>query len=71
MRNTTMTKEQYIASLRPGSKVSFTLPAGRSSFTTKSGRVVFAEGTHVVVNMGGRYGTPAVVTPENVILPKG
>lgn len=66
-----MTKQEYIASRRPGSMVSFTIPAGYASFTVKKGKVVFAMGTHVVVNMGGRFGTPAVVTPENVILPKG
>lgn len=65
-----MTKQEYIASLRPGTKVTFTLPMGYASFTTKKGKVVLAMGTHVVVNMGGRHGTPAVVTPENVVLPK-
>ena len=65
-----MTKQEYISSLRPGTKVTFYLPAGHRSFALKRAKVVLAMGTHVVVNMGGRHGTPAVVTAQNVVLPK-
>lgn len=67
--NTTMTKSEYVASLRPGQRVSFLLPSGTRSWKATAAKIVFAMGTHVVVNLGGRHGTPAVVTPENVILP--
>ena len=59
-------RQQYIESLNPGDRVRFVLPHGG----TKSGRVVMAFATHVVVNGGGRYGTPYVVDHNNVIVRK-
>jgi len=66
-----MSNATYIASLRPGSRVTYLVPSGQGrngiEYRSKTSKVVLAMGTHVVVNMGGRHGTPFVVTPENVV----
>jgi hypothetical protein len=45
----------------PGVTVWFFTPHG----ARRSGRVVLVEEHHVVVNTGGRHGTPAVVDEKN------
>lgn len=32
-----------------------------------AGRVVMNRGTHLVLNVGGRYGRPAIVTEKNFV----
>lgn len=53
--------------IRPGDRVTIRTPQGQS----RTGRAQLllcnpAAGT-VVLNMGGRYGTPAVCTPDNFV----
>ena len=56
---------------RPGDKVRFLVPNGIGrdgvEYKTVTGRVVMVFNTHLVVNLGGRYGRPGVVTPENFV----
>ena len=57
--------------LRPGQKVTFLIPNGCGrdgvEWKRKSGKIVMAFPTHVVVNGGGRYGTPYVVNERNFV----
>ena len=57
--------------IRPQDRITFLIPNGigrnGQEYTTKTGRVVMVFPTHVVVNGGGRYGTPYVVTQENFV----
>ena len=57
--------------LRPGRRVTFLIPNGigrnGQEWKEKTGRVVMAFPTHVVVNGGGRYGTPYVVNENNFL----
>jgi hypothetical protein len=59
--------------LRPRDVVTFLIPNGvgrhGQEFKVKRGRVVIALPTHVVVNSGGRHGTPYVVDENNHITP--
>ena len=65
------------ASIRPGSRVQFLVPAGRSidrstgrlvtDHATMTGRAVMRGPAGWVVNAGGKYGTPKVVTPESFV----
>lgn len=45
----------------PRDRVRFTAPHGKA----KNGTVVISLPTHVVVNCGGRHGTPQVVNENN------
>lgn len=60
-----------IRSIRPGDAVTVKLPAGIGrhgiDYQEKTGRAVLCFPTHAVLNMGGRHGTPAVATPDNII----
>lgn len=47
--------------IMPRDRVRFTTPHGNG----KNGTVVISTPTHVVVNVGGRYGTPHVVNENN------
>jgi len=57
--------------LRPGQHIAFLIPGGIGrngrEWSRKTGRVVMAFSTHVVVNAGGRHGTPRVVSGENFL----
>ena len=57
--------------IRPGDRVTLAVHAGigRNGPETKpkSGRCVMAFESHVVVNLGGRFGTPGVCTADNYI----
>jgi len=55
-----------------GDKVTIRVPNGRSldgiSFVERTGRATIRNGSYSwVLNMGGKYGTPAVATPENIV----
>lgn len=66
-----------IHSIRPGDKVTALFPAGMAikngkavhEFKERTGKVnpllIFPD--HVVIDLGGRYGTPGVVTAENIL----
>jgi hypothetical protein len=47
--------------IAPGDTVFYSTQHGNR----KSGRVVISTPTHVVLNIGGKHGTPAVVTETN------
>lgn len=55
----------------PGDKVKFLIPNGIGrngvEWKEKTGRVVMVFPTHLVVNGGGRYGTPHVVDERNFL----
>lgn len=54
-----------------GSRVRFLVPAGIGrdgvEYKPASGKVVLAYPDRLVVNMGGRFGKPGVVTEKNFI----
>lgn len=57
--------------LKPGQKVKFLAPYGigrnGQEWAEKTGKVVIAFPTYVVVNGGGRQGTPYVVDSTNFL----
>lgn len=61
--------------LRPGMFVTYTIPNGLSirdgktvqDWKKKRSKIVMAFENHVVVNGGGRYGTPYVVNDDNIL----
>ena len=59
------------ANLKPQDLVTFLIPNGIGRYGVewkkKSGRVVMTFESHVVVNGGGRYGTPHVVDDGNFV----
>lgn len=60
-----------VANLRPGDRVTILVPNGigrnGQEWKEATGTVIIASGTHATLNMGGRNGTPGVVTPENFV----
>lgn len=72
-----LTPDILIAIARPGDKVSARFPAGMKlvrgkavpEYKERAGRCVIARaapGT-LVLNLGGKYGTPGCVTAENIV----
>jgi hypothetical protein len=57
--------------IRPGDRVTMLVPAGRGrdgqEYAQRSGRVVMVFPTHVVLNLGGRFGTPGVCDEHNYV----
>ena len=57
--------------IRAGDTVKFLVPAGTGrngvEYKEAGGRVVMAFPSHLVVNMGGRHGTPGVVNEGNFL----
>jgi|SRR5215469_13112731 len=57
--------------IRVGSRVTILVPAGRGrdgiEYRQRTGRAVMRGPHGWVLNMGGRYGTPAVATVENIV----
>ena len=51
-----------LSCVKPGSRVSIVNRFGQTS----TGRCVMKFPTYAVLNMGGRYGTPAVATDDNI-----
>lgn len=47
---------------RPGDRVSYTVP---NSDRAKCGKIVIKKDTHFVLDAGGRFGIPKVVTEAN------
>jgi hypothetical protein len=64
-------REVQVQNLRPGDRVTILVSGGIGrngiEWVERTGRAVICSGTHVTLNMGGRYGTPAVCTPENFV----
>lgn len=54
---------QLIAAARPGDRIVIRTPQGQ----TRRGTVVLKFTTHLVLNGGGRHGTPLVATPDNIV----
>lgn len=52
-----------VHAIRPGDRVTIVDRFGKKH----TGRAVICERDHCVLNMGGRYGTPAVATDENIV----
>jgi hypothetical protein len=65
------TRPATFMGIRPGDRVALQVPNGigryGQEYKTVSGRAVMCFDTHVVVNLGGRYGTPGVVTEDNYV----
>lgn len=55
--------EDFFGNVKPGARVHYLDRHGK----TASGTVVINKGTHLVLNTGGRHGTPKVVTPDNYV----
>jgi hypothetical protein len=57
--------------IKPGDKVTILIYAGMgrygAEYTRKSGRAVMRGPHGWVLNMGGRYGTPAIADAENIV----
>lgn len=64
-------REVMVANIRPGDRVTILVPSGigmrGQEYSERTGRAVICSGTHVALNMGGRFGTPGVATPENIV----
>jgi hypothetical protein len=61
-------RKVMVANIRVGDRVTILVPAGFGrEWKEATGRAVICSGTHATLNMGGRYGTPAVATPENIL----
>jgi len=64
-------REVMVANIRPGDRVTILVPSGRGmhgqEYSERTGRAVICSGTHVALNMGGKYGTPGVATPQNIV----
>ena len=64
-------KLQTFAGKTPGQRVVFLTPNGFGpngrEYKEMRGKVVIAMKTHLVVNLGGAYGTPAVVDQNNFV----
>jgi len=56
---------------KPGDKVVIRVPAGigrnGQEWAERRGKVVMAFRSHLVLNGGGRHGTPLVATAENFV----
>lgn len=63
--------QHLMSRIRVGSKVTILLPAGRGrdgiEYKERTGRAVLSGPHGWVLNMGGRYGTPAVATHANIV----
>lgn len=63
--------EALVESIRPGDRVTILVPNGfgrnGQEWKEKTGVARICSGTHVALNMGGRYGTPGVATPTNIV----
>lgn len=76
------TKAKLLASVRGGDRVTALFPAGKS---IKNGKIVqdykersgyanpllIFPGSHVIINLGGRYGTPGYVDASNIVRVNG
>lgn len=66
------TPADLVASIRPGDRVKILVPNGTkrdgtTDWKSVSGRAVICSGTHATLNLGGRFGTPGVATPDNIV----
>lgn len=55
---------EALAALRPGQRARIQTPHG----SIRTGRVVLVNADSVVLDCGGRYGTPAVATARNLVI---
>lgn len=62
---------ELVASIRPGDRVTIRVPNGIGrngpEWKESTGKAVICSGTHAALNMGGKYGTPGVATPKNIV----
>lgn len=63
------TAELLIELARPGDRVSALFPAGGGEYKRKTGKVAIARARYgtLVLNLGGRFGTPGCVTAKNIV----
>ena len=73
-----MTKKELLATIEGGDSVTALFPAGIGikngrtvqefkARTGKANRLLIFPGSHVVINLGGRHGTPGVVDETNLV----
>ncbi len=64
-------EDSMIDKIKHGSRVTILVPAGigrnGQEWKPKTGRAVMRGPAGWVLNMGGKYGTPGVATPENIV----
>ena len=64
-------RKVMVANIRVGDRVTILVPNGigrnGQEYVERTGRAIICSGTHVALNMGGKYGTPGVATPENIV----
>lgn len=57
--------------IKRGQRVKYLAPNGIGrngvEYAVRSGKVVLNMGTHLVVNLGGKYGRPGVVMPDKFV----
>ena len=69
-------REAMVANIRPGDRVTILVPNGigrnGQEWCERTGKAIICarpweDQTHVVLNMGGRFGTPGVATVKNIV----
>lgn len=60
-----------VQSIRPSDRVTILVPNGRGrngqEWKESTGKAVICSGTHAALNMGGKFGTPGLATPQNIV----
>lgn len=60
-------QQMMLDSIRPGDRVTILVYAGIDTWKQKTGRAVMRGPAGYVLNMGGRYGSPAVANAKNLV----
>ncbi len=63
--------DELVRSIKVGDRVTIKVPNGIGpngpEWKEATGKAVICSGTHATLNMGGKHGTPAVATPNNIV----
>ena len=77
-----LVRETMVANIRVGDRVTILVPNGQhidhstgkivQEWAERTGKAIICarpweQQTHVALNMGGRFGTPGVATPQNIV----
>ena len=63
-----MTTTALFQTARPGDRVTILLPERRGiPAQQRTGRVVMKFSTHLVLNLGGKHGTPGIADERNTV----